>query len=202
MHNSEQEQASKLKLIVIGASSGGLAALETLLSALPEDFPCPIALVQHLSPHRKSQLVDILSRQVQLRVCMAEHLQRIEAGSIYIAPPDYHLQVTSYKTLRLTQSPKIHFSRPAIDVLFESAADAYGASAIAIILTGSNDDGKTGMQAIKQAGGLTIVQSPESAESPRMPQAAIDGCKIDWILPLEAIAPHLCQLLNQDFNKD
>ncbi|PSN11443.1 chemotaxis protein CheB [filamentous cyanobacterium CCP5] len=194
----DQTSPSQFKLVVVGTSAGGLNALKTLLSALPADFSCPIAVVQHLSPEHSSQLVDILRRSTRLPVMAAEHQQRIQPGHVYIAPPDHHLLVSNFGTLRLTQSARVHFSRPAIDLLFESAAKNYGAGVIAILLTGSNTDGSDGMQAIQQAGGTTIVQSPESAESPRMPQAAIAAAQIDWVLPLDDIAARLCQLVAKE----
>lgn len=196
--SANRNSAAQFKLVVVGTSAGGLNALKTLLSALPDDFPCPIAVVQHLSPDHSSQLVDILRRQMRLSVAAAQNQQRMQSGHVYIAPPDYHLLVSNFGTLRLTQSPKIHFSRPAIDVLFESAAKNYGAEVIAILLTGSNTDGSQGMQAIHKAGGITIVQSPSSAESPRMPQSAIDTTKIDWVLPLDDIASRLAQLIAKE----
>lgn len=196
--SANRNSAAQFKLVVVGTSAGGLNALKTLLSALPDDFPCPIAVVQHLSPDHSSQLVDILRRQMRLSVATAQNQQRMQSGHVYIAPPDHHLLVSNFGTLRLTQSPKIHFSRPAIDVLFESAAKNYGAEVIAILLTGSNTDGSQGMQAIHKAGGITIVQSPSSAESPRMPQSAIDTTKIDWVLPLDDIAPRLAQLIAKE----
>ncbi|HEY9747156.1 MAG TPA: chemotaxis protein CheB [Allocoleopsis sp.] len=184
------------ELVVVGTSLGGLSALETLLSGLPSNFPISIAIVQHR--HKDSNVG--LSRFLQS--CSALPLQdvadktAIVPGQVYLAPADYHLLVESVGRFALSTEMPVSYARPSIDVLFESAADAYGQRTIGVILTGSGRDGAAGLATIKARGGLAIAQDPQTAESPMMPNAAIATTAVDWILPLADIAPrliHLCQ---------
>lgn len=185
------------ELVVVGTSAGGLNALEVLLKGLPESFPAAMAIVQHRDRHLGSQLCQVLGRFCLLSVSEPEDKEIILPGRVYLAPADYHLLVeagTGGGYFTFSHDAPVCFSRPAIDVLFESAAYAYGQKLVGIVLTGANHDGAQGLVTIKQCNGLTIVQDPTTAYSPIMPQAAIATGAVDWILPLEAIAPFLLKI--------
>lgn len=183
------------ELIVVGASLGGLTALGKLLGALPADFGVPLAIVQHRHRDSNGGLRSVLQRTTALRVCEAEDKQPLEPGAIYLAPADYHLLIEPGACALSVDEPVL-FARPAIDVLFESAADAYTDRLIGVILTGASEDGAAGVAAIKAVGGCVIVQEPTLAECPVMPLAAIAAAPIDHVLPLPAIAPLLVRLGN------
>lgn len=181
-------------LVVIGTSLGGLSALRTIFSSLPPDFSAPILVVMHLGS-QESMLPTILSSSSTLPVRHAENGMLLEAGTILIAPSNRHLLVDNNR-VRLTHGPKENHARPAIDPLFRSAAIAHGSRVIGIILTGTLDDGVVGLQAVKDYGGITIVQDPADAEAAGMPQNAIEYVEIDYCLPLEDIAAKLGTLVN------
>lgn len=164
---------SKYKAIVMGASAGGLAAISFILEELPANYPLPILLVQHRIKDQRQLLEEILQTKCRLKIKQADEKEPIRAGTVYIAPPDYHLLLEHNHTLSLNNDKPVCFSRPSIDVLFESAADACKTKLIAIILTGANSDGARGTAAVKKMGGLTIAQDPEEAEYPFMPNAAL-----------------------------
>lgn len=164
-----------------------------VLRSLREGFPSSIVLVQHLSPERKSWLPDLLGRSTALTVKQAEHGEILLPGTVYTAPPDEHLLVGPGK-IQLAHTQLVHFSRPSIDLLFESVAGTYGSRSIAVVLTGSGKDGSEGLRAIKEAGGVTMVQSPETAEFRPMPEAAVQTGCVDFILPLEKIGEKLAEL--------
>lgn len=169
-------------LIAIGASAGGLLALTEVLRPLPPDFPA-IVVVQHLDPMHKSHLASLLARKATRQVQEAQHGEPILSGVVYIAPPDEHLLVGPGK-IQLAHSQLVHFSRPSIDLLFESVAGMYGSRSIGVVLSGSNRDGAVGIRAIKEAGGTTLVQDPATAAFRIMPQAAIaTGC-VDFVAPI------------------
>lgn len=178
---------NKYEAVVIGVSSGGIAALKSLLYTVPENFPYPIIIVQHLGAHSDKSWITILNNGSRLTVKEADEKELIEKGTVYIAPPNYHLLVEKDKTLTLTIDERVNFARPSINVLFETAAEAYKDKLIGIILTGSNDDGTKGLQKIKEYGGLTIVQDPATAESAYMPSSAISKVAVDYILSLKEI---------------
>ena len=181
------------RAVVIGASAGALEALLLILPALPADFPLPVLVVVHLPPDRDSLLPQLLSERCALRILEAEDKQPLEAGTAYFAPPDYHLLVEKGGWLALSSDEAVLFSRPSIDVLFESAADAYGAALVGIILSGANHDGAQGLRAVCQAGGLTLVQDPTTALSPVMPRAALAACPQSLCLAPEALAAFLVE---------
>ena len=183
----------KIDLIVIGCSLGGMHALETILNDLSGTFPVPIAIVQHRHRASNEGLPSFLRRKTDLKVVDAEDKQPIAAGTVYLAPANYHLLVERGE-LSLSVDDAVAHSRPSIDVLFESAADAYGRALVGVILTGSNDDGARGAVRIKSRGGFLVAQDPATAEAPRMPEAAIESARVDRILPLERIAPFLVEL--------
>lgn len=174
----------------MGTSVGGLRALEQILAGLPEAFDAPIVAVQHRARESTDAYPAIVGAATPLAVCEAEDGEPLRAGRVYIGPPDYHVLVEPGHISLSTDAPVL-FSRPSIDVLFESAADAYGAAALAVLLTGASSDGARGLRRVKEAGGAVVVQDPRSAESPVMPAAGIAGTRVDRILPLEAIADEL-----------
>ena len=180
------------ELIVIGSSLGGMQALETILCSLPEDFPTPVAIAQHRHKKSNSRLPDFYRRSCKVKTTDADDKQWIEPSTVYFAPADYHLLVEKGE-FSLSVDEQVHYARPSIDVLFESAADAYGAALIGVILTGANDDGASGVKRIKKQGGYVIAQDPKTAEAPAMPSAAIATGAVDQILPLERIGPFLVE---------
>ncbi|MFC5271196.1 chemotaxis protein CheB [Adhaeribacter terreus] len=177
----------KYEAIVIGTSAGGLLALTTLLEALPADFPLPIIVVQHRSKDERNLLEELLSQKCKIAIKQADEKEKIEKGVVYFAPPDYHLLIERDQTFSLSYDTKVNYSRPAIDILFETAAFVYKQHLLAIILTGANADGANGIKTIRKTGGTTIAQNPASAQFPAMPQAAIDTGCIDKILELTEI---------------
>lgn len=179
------------RAIVIGGSSGALDALTLILPALPSGFVTPIAIVIHIQPGRPSGLVNLFRTQSSLKVKEAEDKEPIAPGTVYVAPPNYHLLVESGHHFSLSADDPVHFSRPAIDVLFESAADAYGPALTGVLLSGANDDGARGLARIFAAGGSTVVQDPSTAVARQMPAAALSaGCSHHVLSPRE-IAPYL-----------
>jgi two-component system chemotaxis response regulator CheB len=184
----------KYELIVIGCSMGGMAALEKIFGALPKTFPVPIVVAQHRYRTSGEALPSFLRRHSKLSVVDALDKQWIHPGHVYLAPADYHLLVDRSGELSLSVDAAVAYSRPSIDVLFESAADAYLSGLIGVVLTGANADGARGATRIKQRGGFVVVQDPQTAESPEMPKAAIDATRVDRILPLDRIGPFLVEL--------
>ena len=180
--------------IVIGVSSGGLNAMKILLSALPVDFITPIIIVQHVGTRSDGQWISLLNDKSRIELKEADEKEKIENGKAYIAPPNYHLLIERNRTFSLTVDERVNFARPSIDVLFESAAEAYKNKLIGVVLTGSNNDGTNGIKRIKDGGGLTIIQDPETAESSFMPASAIAAIKPDHILSLEKITDLLIEL--------
>lgn len=180
-------------VVAVGASAGGLSALMEFLAPIPREFPSSILIVQHLHPLRKSLLAPLLAAKTAMHVKQAEHGEPLLPGVAYIAPPDEHLLVGPGK-VQLVHSQLVHFSRPSIDLLFESVAGTYGSRCIGIVLTGSGKDGSAGIRAIKEAGGTTIVQDPGHSEFRIMPDAAVaTGC-VDLVLPVAEIGNTVAQL--------
>ena len=177
----------KYSAIVIGTSAGGLAALTTVLGNLPADKCVPIIVVQHRAKEQRDLLEEVLQRKCKLQVKQADEKERLEKGVVYIAPPDYHLLVENDLTLSLSSDELVMYSRPSIDVLFESAAMVYKERLTGILLTGASSDGTKGMQLIKQYGGLTIAQLPAEAQWPAMPKAAVDSGAAMQVLTLQEI---------------
>jgi two-component system chemotaxis response regulator CheB len=174
--------------IVIGTSAGGVEALSVLLPALPASMRTSVLIVLHLPRHRPSLLVEIFAPKCALPVREAEDKEPVEAGTVYFAPPDYHLLVDQGPRVALSADAPVNFSRPSIDLLFESAADVWGARLLGIILTGASRDGASGLDAVRRAGGATIVQEPGSAHMPFMTEAALEQTPVDFVLSLEQIA--------------
>lgn len=175
------------ELLLIGGSAGSLEVLLQLLPALRADLPLAIAIVLHRK-NGESLLVELLNDKTSWPVVEAEEKAPIESGKIYVAPSDYHLLIERDKTLSLDVSEKVHYSRPSIDVSFETAAEAYRSSMIGVLLSGANADGAEGLRQIKLAGGLTIVQDPKEAAVSYMPQQAIDLTDVDYIASTKEMA--------------
>jgi len=181
------------EIVVIGASYGGLSALQALLPELAPEFPLPVVIAQHRKKDGDDGLCEFLRKRSRLPLTEPNDKDVVEGGRIYLAPRDYHLLVEKSIFALSTESP-VGFARPSIDVLFESAAEVYQKRAIGVILTGANRDGARGLAKIKSFGGLAIVEDPQSAESRSMPDAAIASTKVDHVLPLPQIAPFLNEL--------
>ena len=186
---------NKHKAIVIGTSAGGLYALSSLLEALPPDYPLPVIVVQHRYKDQKDLLEQILQSKCAIKIKQADEKEKIEKGVVYIAPPDYHLLIESDLTFSLSSDVLVSYSRPSIDVLFESAALAFGSQLIGVLLTGANRDGTDGLFTIKNSGGLTIAQSPVEAQFPYMPQSAIDKGGARFILTLAEIKKRFLDII-------
>lgn len=180
--------------VVIGGSAGGVDAMAALLPALPAGWTLPVFCILHVPPDRESRLSELFAERLPLPVREAMDKEEIAAGTMYFAVPGYHLSVERDFTFSLSCEPPVHFARPAIDVLMESAAEAYGAGLAGILLTGANQDGADGMARIRACGGFTVVQDPGDAQVPVMPLAAIARCAPDLVLPLERIAALLPML--------
>jgi len=183
----------RFQLVTIGCSMGGMHALQTIFEVLPQDFPLPITVVQHRYKTSNEGLPQFLRRHSKLQVVDTTDKEWLRPGTVYLAPANYHLLVERGE-LNLSVDDKVEYSRPSIDVMFESAADAYGSGVIAVVLTGANSDGARGAARISKRGGFVIVQDPKTAESPAMPQAAVDATRVDRILPLDRIGPFLVEL--------
>lgn len=180
--------------IVIGSSAGGLNAVKTVITGLPQEFQTPILIVQHLSPHSDNFMARYLNQLTHLQVKEADEKEPIRPWHVYIAPPNFHLLVEEDYSLSLSVDEKVNYARPSIDVLFETAAVAYGPRLIGLLLTGANNDGTKGFSHIKAAGGTTIAQDPATAESPIMPASAIASGKVDHTVPLNEIAKFLVKI--------
>ena len=186
------------KVVVIGVSAGGMDTLPPIFKALPADFPLPIAVVQHLHPMQNRFYLDYYTAVCKLHISEALDKQPISVGNVYFAPPDYHLLVNKNMCFSLSADEKVNFSRPSIDVLFESAAEAFGAGVIAVLLTGANNDGAMGCKTIKNCDGKVIVQAPEDAEYQYMPQSAINIMQPDIIAPASDIVKYLLDIINEN----
>ncbi|MDO9043521.1 MAG: chemotaxis protein CheB [Desulfocapsaceae bacterium] len=182
------------EIVVMGGSAGGFKVFSAILSALPLDFSLPILVVQHLIPGDDGLFYRHLASTIRLPVIEPCDKQWIKHGHVYVAPANYHILVEQNGTIALSVDDKINWSRPSIDVLFESAAQAFGEQVIAVLLSGANADGAAGMLKIKEAGGLTIALDPATAEYPVMPQAAIDSGAADEVLSAEEIGLRLVKL--------
>jgi two-component system chemotaxis response regulator CheB len=181
----------RIEAVVIGASAGGVEALVALLPTLPEGFRLPVFCILHLPADRESRLAELFNERLPLLVREAADKEPIAPGTVYFAGSGYHLSVEQDRTFSLSCEPPVHYARPAIDVLMESAADAYGPGLAGILLTGANHDGAEGMARIRARGGFTVVQDPLDAQVATMPRRAIEACEPNLVLPLA----HICTLL-------
>lgn len=180
-----------IKAVVIGTSAGALEALSMILPAMPKQFPAAVMIVVHVPANRPSLLSELLQARCQLPVYEVEDKQPLLPGTVYVAPPDYHLLVDRVDQLALSTEAEVMFSRPSIDVLFESAADVFGQALLGIVLSGANSDGAMGLRSIMQAGGQAWIQEPLQARASAMPQSAIAACPMAEILTLEAMGQRL-----------
>ena len=180
-------------IIVIGASAGGVAALETLAAGLPADLPAAVMVALHLAPGQSSTLPRILDRAGPLPASHPGDGEAYQRGRIYVAPPDHHLLVRNGR-LRLTRSARENLHRPAIDPLFRSAAVAHGPRVIGVVLTGELDDGTAGLSAVKRCGGTAVVQDPGDAAHPSMPQSALKNVTVDHCVPVLEMSALLARL--------
>jgi len=178
----------RIEAIVIGASAGGVEALGLILPSLPAKFRPAVLIVLHLPRERPSLLVEIYEKRCALPIREADDKEPIEPGTVYFAPPDYHMLVERNRQIALSTEEPVHFSRPSVDVLFESAADVFGSRLLGVILTGANEDGAAGLHAIHRAGGVTVVQQPDSAKVPLMVVSALQRNPADFVLSLPEIA--------------
>lgn len=181
------------KAVVIGASAGAIQALSRLLPALAADYPLPVLVVVHVPPDR-SDLAPLFQSKCRVVVKEAEDKEPILPGVVYFGPPDYHLLVEADRTVSLSVDEPVLYSRPSIDVLFESAADIYGPDLVGVILTGANEDGAEGLRAVSAAGGVALVENPAEAFAPAMPSAALDRCGEARAMSLDEIAAYLASL--------
>lgn len=184
---------ARYEAVVIGASAGGIEALRSLLATLPGRLTVPVIVVQHVGAADRG-MIDLLDGAGPVRVKEAEEKESPQPGTFYLAPPNYHLLMERDRTFALSVDEKVNHCRPAIDVLFESAADVYGDRLIAVILTGANTDGSLGLKAVKAVGGLAVVQDPERAKAREMPLAAMRAVAADHVAPLEFLGRLLWNL--------
>ncbi len=182
------------KAIVVGVSAGGFEALNTILPALPADLTLALLIVQHRPADADSYMTESLNKKCAITVKEADEKELIMPGVAYMAPANYHMLVELERTISLSTSPPVGYSRPSINVLFETAADAYGAELVGMVLTGANSDGAHGLKVIVEHGGLAVVEDPESAAEKNMPLAALKCVKRGHVLRLEQIAPFISKL--------
>lgn len=185
-----QWEPRRIDVVAVGASAGGLEPLGALVSALGTGLPATVVCVFHLGPHGPSLLPSILSRRAHVPIAAAVDGAALYLGYAYVAPPGKHL-VAGARALHLVEGPPVHFVKPSADVLFESAAEAFGTRLASVILSGSGADGATGTQAVHERGGLTLVQDPREAEFDRMPASAIATGQVDRVLPVQRLARSL-----------
>lgn len=183
-----------IKAIAIGASAGAVQALQAILPRLPVGYPLPVLVIVHVPPDRSNVLLPLFQAKCRIPVKEAEDKEPMVGGVIYFAPSDYHLLVEADGALALSNDEPVNYSRPSIDVLFESAADAYGPALVGVILTGANNDGAAGLKAVTDAGGVAIVEDPAQAYASAMPAAALDAVSTAKVMTLDAIASYLSSL--------
>jgi two-component system chemotaxis response regulator CheB len=183
-----------IDLVVIGGSAGAIEVLSQVVPQLPKHLAAAIAIVIHMAQDARAMLPEILTAPQRPPMKLAEDKEPIAAGTVYFAPPGYHLLIESERTFALSVDEPEHFSRPSIDVLFESAADAYRARLAGVILSGANTDGAAGLQSIAEAGGVTLVQRPDTAETRTMPTAALNACPQSHAVDPQALAQWLASL--------
>lgn len=186
--------AQAITAVAIGASAGAVQALLKILPGLPVDYPRPVLIVVHVPPDRINALVPLFQTKCQIAVKEAEDKEPALPGVVYFAPSDYHLLVETDGALSLSLDEPVNHSRPSIDVLLESAADAYGPGLAGLVLTGANDDGAKGLKAVAEAGGLAIVEQPIGAYASTMPAAALQACESAQVMSLDLIASFLLNL--------
>ena len=185
---------ARIRAVVIGGSAGSVQALSRILPSLPAGYPLPVFIVVHVPPDRGNALVPLFAAKCRVQVKEAEDKEPARGGVVYFAPSDYHLLVEADGSLSLSSDEPVNHSRPSIDVLFETSADAYGPALAGVILTGANHDGARGLRAVVDAGGVGLVEHPGGAYAPAMPTAALAACPTARAMKLEAIASYLSNL--------
>ncbi|HIE5355352.1 TPA: chemotaxis protein CheB [Stenotrophomonas maltophilia] len=190
------DDAGLPEVMVVGASAGGVAALQAVVQALPAGLSVPVLVVLHVPRDRNSRIVEVLAPHCAVPVREAEDKQPIERGTVTFAPPDYHLLVEDRSSVALSIDPPVLYSRPAIDPLFESAAAVFGPRVLALLLTGASSDGSEGVAAVREAGGRAWLQCPEEAEASMMPASALQHAGADAVLPLELMCRRLKELFS------
>lgn len=188
------ERLRRIRAIAVGASAGGIEAMMQLFATLPAEYPLPLICVLHMPDHHGSQLTEVLQKWTRMKVQDAEDKAPIMAGRIYFAPAGYHLLIEEGPMFALSCEKPVNYSRPSIDLMMETAADAYGEELLGILLTGANQDGARGMKTIKDHGGMTVVQAPEEAKTRVMPMAAIQLQSPDLVQGLAEIKTLLLHL--------
>ncbi|WP_281645071.1 chemotaxis protein CheB [Parendozoicomonas sp. Alg238-R29] len=186
-----------MKVIVIGASAGGSKALAELLGYLPASFPLPVVVVKHHKPGAANDMASWLDCRIALDAHFAEDKEKVKPGTVIVAPPDYHLLVDQDGSVELSLDEPVIYSRPSLDVLFETAAEAFGDQAIGVVLTGASRDGANGSETIRKAGGQVFVQNPETAEVSVMPKAALGKSDLSNAMELDCLATKLLGLANE-----
>ncbi|SEO35981.1 chemotaxis protein CheB [Pseudomonas sp. NFACC39-1] len=194
MNQTMHRSRSPIQAVVVGASAGGVEALLKVFGQLPKGFGVPILVVLHLPDERDSQMAQVFGHRLAIPVQEAQDKQNIQPGTLYVASPGYHLSVEADRSLSLSLEEPVHHSRPSIDVLFESAADAFGPNLLAVVLTGANNDGAQGLAKVRELGGITVVQDPDEAQVSTMPEAALALQEPDHILTLQGIGQLLAAL--------
>ncbi|MBU1376952.1 MAG: chemotaxis protein CheB [Alphaproteobacteria bacterium] len=183
-----------IKAVAIGASAGGVQALSRILPSLPVGYPLPVLIVVHVPPDRNNALVALFQSKCQVQVKEAEDKEPVAPGVVYFAPSDYHLLVEADGSLSLSSDELVNHSRPSIDVLLESAADAFGPALTGVVLTGANDDGAAGLKAIMAAGGGGVVEDPGEAYASAMPAASLRAAPSAQVMSLDEIAAYVLRL--------
>lgn len=178
------ETALRYKAIVIGISTGGVGTLKPLLGALPKDFPLPLIIVQHISRDTGERMALLLDELCAIRVKEADEQEVPVGGTVYLAPANYHLMVEPDGRFGLSTDPPVNFARPSVDVLFETAAEAFGSGLIGVVLTGAGADGSNGLKRIKEQGGATVIQDPADAAADSMPRQALQAVRPDYVVTL------------------
>jgi two-component system chemotaxis response regulator CheB len=187
----DNEMRQRRDIVVVGSSLGGAETLSRLLSSLPASFPAAVLIVQHMAPDSPKVFARMLSKAGPLNVEYGKEGDKITPGKVYLAPPDLHMVVRSIGSLGLEFGPKVRYSRPAADPLFESAARAYGPRVVGIVLSGGDGDGSKGLQAVSAAGGVSVVQEPSDARAPDMPISAIQNDHPSYVVPMAVMGPLL-----------
>ena len=188
------DRGEPIRAVAIGGSAGSVQALSRILPALPADYPLPVFVVVHVPPDRGNALVPLFQSKCRVEVKEAEDKEPARGGVVYFAPSDYHLLIEADGSLSLSSDEPVNHSRPSIDVLFESSADAFGPALTGVILTGANHDGAKGLKAVVDGGGRAVVEDPHGAYAPTMPAAALAACPAARVLKLDAIASYLSNL--------
>lgn len=201
MSSEQNREEPQPRVIAIGGSADGFMGLATILQELPEGFPAAVVITQHLRRGRKSLLARLLSRRCKLQVKEASPSEPLQPSVVYLAPPDHHLVIED-NHLNVTDGPPVNFSRPSIDVTFQSVAARCGSRAIGVVLSGGGRDGARGLRAIKDAGGTTIVQDPSDARIAAMPLNALAADHVDFMLPITKIGPTLVRLVTEPRDGD